>query len=146
MKKIILMCALSLLTAACAPALVAPEGCGSELSGARSVQVYYDEDGISVKAKVKVKKKKLLVVKLRPSSDFRDKKVTIDGLSVTVDPPGGPAPASPDWMDTSDSWNDRKSFVLCVPNIPDEKRVYVYKYSVHVEELGLLDPRIEVTW
>lgn len=140
MNKKLFISALSLLSVACAPEITVPDGC-AELGGPKSVTVKYGAEGIEVEPRKNVKKKSVFIIKLKPTSnEYKDKVVTIDGKSVI---PGGAGVANPDWLDTSDTYNTRKKFIYCTPDVPD-KTDQDYKYSVEVEDLGLIDPRVKV--
>ena len=142
MKRILFVSALSLLSVACAPAITVPDGC-AEHGGPKSVTVKYGAEGITVEPKKNVKRKSVFIIKLKPTSnDYKDKVVTIDGKSVS---PGGAGVASPDWLDTSDAYDTRKKFIYCTPELTDE-RDQDYTYSVEIEDLGLIDPRVIVEW
>lgn len=140
MKRIIPVIGLSLLSAACQT--IELEDC-DQLGGPKSVTITYGDEGITVVHRKQVKRKSVFIIKLKPTSnDYKDNVVTIDGKSVT---PGGVGVPSPDWLDTSDDYDTRKKFVYCTPDIPagpDQD----YKYSVEVDGLGLIDPRVEVTY
>ena len=140
MKKILFMSALSLLTVACAPAVTVPPDC-AELGGPKSVTIEYGDKGILVVPRRNVKQKSVFIIKLKPTSkEFHDNVVTIDGKAVE---PGGDGVKDPDWLDKSDSYNTRKKFVYCTPEVPGEKD-QDYIYSVEIEDLGLIDPRVKV--
>lgn len=140
MTRIILVSALSSLMVACAPGLVVPEGCNGR---PKSVTVKYGDGGIIVVPRKQVKQNSVFVIKLKPTSnDYKDNVVKIDGKSVT---PGGVGVEPPDWLDTSDAYNTRKKFVYCTPELPNETH-QDYAYSVEVVDLGMIDPRVEVTW
>jgi hypothetical protein len=142
MKRILFVSALSLLSVACAPAITVPDGC-AEHGGPKSVTVTYGAEGITVEPRKNVKRRSVFIVKLKPTSkEYEDNVVTIDGESVT---PGGAGVANPDWLDTSDAYDTRKKFIYCTPNVPDETN-QDYKYSIEVEELGKIDPRVTVEW
>lgn len=139
MKRIILLSGLSLLSAACQTIEV--DDC-DQLGGPKSVTIEYGDSGITVDTK-QVKRKSAFIIRLKPKSDeYKDNVVTIDGKSVT---PGGAGVPSPDWLDTSDDYDTRKKFTYCTPDVP-ENTTQDYKYSVEVEGLGMIDPRVEVTW
>ncbi|MGB5576109.1 MAG: hypothetical protein WBM88_01730 [Woeseiaceae bacterium] len=104
----------------------------------------YGEGGITVTPKKNVKRKSRFFIMLKPkSNDYKDKVVTIVGKSVD---PGGAGVKPPSWLNTSDSYNTRKKFVYCTPNLPN-KETQEYSYSVEVGD-GLLfvDPRVNVTY
>jgi hypothetical protein len=142
MKRVLLVSALSLLSVACVPAVTVPDGC-SELGGPKSVTIKYGASGITVVPQQNVKRRSVFIIKLKPTSnDYKDNVVTIDGKSVT---PGGAGVADPDWLDTDDPYNTRKKFVYCTPDLTD-KTSQDYTYSVEVEGVGLIDPRLEVDY
>ena len=142
MKRILFVSALSLLSVACAPGITVPDEC-AQLGGPKSVTVKYGDGGITVVPKKNVKRKSVFIIKLKPTSnDYKDNVVTIDGKSVT---PGGEGVEHPDWLDTSDAYNTRKKFVYCAPDLPNETP-QDYAYSVAVEDLGMIDPRVKVEY
>lgn len=143
MKRVFLISVLSLLMGAC----VTTEDVANceNLGGAKSVTVTYGDGGITVVPHKTVKRRSVFIIKLKPTSNsYKDRVVTIDGKSVS---PGGNGVADPNWLDTSDNYNTRKKFAYCTPDTPDDEttRDQVYTYSVDVEGLGLIDPRVEVT-
>ncbi len=143
MKKTFLISVLSLLMGACVTTEDVP-GC-EKLGGQKSVTISYSERGITVTPHRSVKRKSVFIVRLDPKTKSdRERVVTIVGMSVT---PGGDGVKDPNWLDTSDNYNTRKRFAYCSPDTPadEEKKAQVYKYSVDVEGLGLIDPRVEVT-
>lgn len=88
-----------------------------------------------------VKRKSAFTIKLKPTSNaYKDKTVTIDGKSVI---PATGSPPSPDWLDTSDDYNTRKKFVYCSPDVSSDRAYY---YSVTVQSIGTVDPRVDVTY
>lgn len=140
MKKIFLMAALPLLLGACATVDLA--GC-DKLGGPKSVTIKYGDEGITVVPSKKVQRRSLFIIKLKPTSDdYKDDKVIIDGITVA---PGGAGVAGPDWLDTDDDYDTRKKFVYCSPDLPNDTEQR-YKYSVKVEGLGEIDPRVDVTF
>ncbi len=142
MKRILFVSALSLLSVACAPGITVPDGC-AELGGRKSVTVKYGDGGITVVAMRNVKRTSVFIIKLKPTSnDYKDNKVTIDGKSVS---PGGAGVAHPDWLDTSDAYNTRKKFIYCTPEVPKDTK-QDYKYSVEVDGVGMIDPRVKVEY
>jgi len=142
MKRILFISALSLLSVACDPAITVPDGC-AELGGPKSVTVKYGVDGIEVEEQKNVKRKSVFIIKLKPTSnDYKDNKVTIIGESVT---PGGAGVIGPNWLDTSDAYDTRKKFIYCTPELTD-KTDQNYKYSVEVDDLETIDPRVTVEW
>lgn len=132
----------SLFLISCAAPQGAVVSCGSDFSGHYETKLYYETDDIRMKWKTKVAKKSEFWIKLRPSSGFKDKLVTINGVEGEL--PGG-AFTSPDWLDTSGRWNTQpeRKFVLCVPDVPIGTE---YKFDVHIEDIGTLDPRVRVNW
>ena len=142
MKRILFVSALSLLSVACAPGITVPDGC-AERGGPKSVTVKYGAGGITVVPRKNVKRTSVFIIKLKPTSnDYKDNIVTIDGKSVS---PGGAGVAHPDWLDTSDAYNTRKKFVYCTPDLPNETS-QDYTYSVAVDGVGMIDPRVKVEY
>ena len=140
MKRVLFVSAISLLAVGCAPGITVPDGC-AQLGGPKSVTISYGDSGITVVPRRNVKQRSVFIIKLDPDTKAdRDKVVTIDGKAVT---PGGAGVKDPDWLDTSDSYNTRKKFVYCSPNVP-EKTDQDYTYSVEVDSIGLIDPRVKV--
>lgn len=115
------------------------EGC-ERRGGAKDVFLDYGENGIQVLTK-KVKQESVYIIKLRPKpkNKYRDKKVTITGKGVD---PGGAGVPSPSWLDTEDSYDARKEFIYCTPKVSKDQS---YFYSVKVEDVGEVDPRVDVT-
>lgn len=106
---------------------------------AKSVTLDYGEEGIQALTK-KVKRNSMFTIKLDPNSDaYKDKKVTITGKGVS---PGGAGVPAPSWLDTSDDYNTRKKFIYCTPDVPNDQS---YFFSVKVEGVGEVDPRVDVT-
>lgn len=144
MKRLILIVPLALMLASCANMSEFDEEC-PEHTGYKSITLYYDEDGISIKAKKEVKKKSVFAIKLQPSPDFRDKEVKTVGISVEPNDANAPGKG---WLNKTGKRSISNRIVYCVPDldpaVPAENS-YVFKYSVEVEDLGILDPRIEVT-
>ncbi|MGB5332794.1 MAG: hypothetical protein WBM80_13030 [Woeseiaceae bacterium] len=104
----------------------------------------YGDGGITITPKKNVQRKSLVIIKLKPTSkEYWDEVVTIVGKSVD---PGGAGVTPPSWLDTSDSYNTRKKFIYCTPDLTS-KTAQEYTYSVEVGA-GLLyvDPRVNVTW
>ena len=140
MRRIFLISALPLLLGACASTEL--DGCEG-LGWPKAVTVAYGEDGITVTPKRKVRRKSSFAIRLKPrSKEFKDKVVTIQGDSVE---PGGDGVPNPSWLNTSDDYNTRKSFRYCTPELPGDKD-QEYKYTVKVEGLGEIDPRVDVTF
>ena len=114
--------------------------------GRKSATLEYGDGYMTISPKRNVKQKSVLYIKLKASKDFRDKEVKTVGES--IDPDDGTGP-SKTWLDKTGSYADGKRIVYCVPpfdaSVPREKS-YVYKYSVHVDGVGMIDPRIGVTW
>ncbi|MDH3276464.1 MAG: hypothetical protein OEM99_18190 [Gammaproteobacteria bacterium] len=143
MKKVFLGLGLALLSASCATPEAMSDGCEG-LGWSKTVTVEYGDGGITITPKKNVKRKSLFIIKLKPKSDdYKDKVVTIVGKAVT---PGGAGVAGPGWLNTSDSYNTRKKFIYCTPDLTSET-AQEYTYSVEVGD-GLLfvDPRVNVTW
>ena len=134
---------LALLSASCATPEAMPDECEG-LGWSKTVTVEYGESGITITPKKNVRRKSRFYIQLKPKSkEYRDEVVTIVGKSVD---PGGAGVKPPSWLNTSDSYNTRKKFVYCTPDLPNES-AQEYKYSVEVGA-GLLyvDPRINVTY
>lgn len=143
MKNVLLLAGLSFFLVSCA---VGPSGtssvCGAGFSGHKQTKLDYEADDIRMKWKTRADKKTEFWIKLQPSTAFRPKLVTIVGVDGRL--PGG-AFTSPAWLNTSGRWTTQpnKRFVLCVPDVPNGTQ---YKFDVVVEDLGTLDPRLEVTY
>lgn len=143
MKNILLLAGPAFFLAACAGAPSAPIiGCGADFSGHTETKLYYETDDISMKWKTKAGRKSEFWIKLQPSTAFRPKLVTIVGVEGEL--PGG-AFTSPVWLNTSGRWTTQpgRKFVLCIPDVPIGTE---YKFDVVVEDIGTLDPRLEVTY
>lgn len=139
MKKLIPVLAVMPMLAACQNWGAYSIDC-EQHGKAKDVWLDYGENGIQVLTK-KVKKKSLYVIKLRPKpkQKYRDKKVTITGKGVD---PGGAGAPGPGWLDTEDNYDTRKEFVYCTPDISSDQS---YFFSVKVEGVGEVDPRVDVT-
>lgn len=143
MKNVFLVLGFALLSASCATPGMDPDGCEG-LGGPKSVTVRYGDGGITITPRKNVKQRSVFIIKLKPTSkDYKDKVVTIVGKTVE---PGGAGVAPPSWLNTSDSYNTRKTFRYCSPALSSETP-QEYTYSVDVGT-GLLyvDPRVRVTW
>ena len=143
MKNVFLGLGLALLSTSCATTAGDPDECEG-LGWSKTVTVEYGEGGITITPKKNVRRKSRFIIRLKPKSkDYRDKVVTIVGKSVK---PGGAGVKPPSWLNTSDSYNTRKNFVYCTPDLSNETD-QEYKYSVDVGP-GLLfvDPRVNVTY
>lgn len=110
--------------------------------GRYTVTLSYGEGGISIDPKKKVKRKSIFVIRLDPDKGFEETKVTTKGVSVT---PTTPTPPDKKWLDEDGNWKDDKRLIYCVPVTP-EGIVYSYKYSIDVDGLAFLDPRVDVTY
>lgn len=142
MKRSLLLASLVALLASCATPPGAVVSCGAGFSGHKETKLYYEADDISMKWKTQAGKKSEFWIKLRPSSAFRPKLVTIVGVDGRL--PGGVF-TSPAWLNTSGRWTTQpnRRFVLCIPDVPVGTE---YKFDVVIEDLGTLDPRLEVTY
>ena len=143
MNKVFPGLVLALLSTSCATTTGDPNECEG-LGWSKTVTVAYGEGGITITPKKNVRRKSRFYIQLKPKSkEYRDEVVTIVGTSVD---PGGAGVKPPSWLNTSDSYNTRKKFVYCTPDLTNET-AQEYKYSVEVGD-GLLfvDPRINVTW
>lgn len=140
MKKIFLIAALPFVLGACVTTKL--DGCEGH-GWPKSVTVKYGDGGITVVPKKKVKRRSVFVIRLKPTSnDYKDNVVTINGKSVD---PGGIGVPGPGWLDASDDYDTRKDFVYCTPDLPNDTEQR-YKYSVKVDGLGEIDPRVDVTF
>lgn len=142
MKNILLLSGLTVFLVSCAAPSGPIIGCGSGFSGHTETKLYYETDDIRMKWKTKAGKKTEFWIKLRPSNAFKPKLVTIVGVEGEL--PGG-AFTSPAWLNTSGRWTTQpgKKFILCIPDVPIGTE---YKFDVVVEDIGTLDPRLEVTY
>ena len=139
-NELLALCTLPFLIS-CAPVKPMVSTCGEGFSGHKETKLDYEEDDIVMKWKTKAKKKSEFWIKLRPSNDFKDKLVTIVGVDGRL--PDGTF-TSPNWLNIDGRWTTQpgKKFVLCVPDVPAETE---YKFDVIIEDIGTLDPRLEVT-
>ncbi|MBT8088780.1 MAG: hypothetical protein KJO01_01095 [Gammaproteobacteria bacterium] len=141
MKRILLTASLAFLVSACATPPDLREKCPDN-KGRYTVTLSYGEGGITIAPKKKVKRKSILVIKLDADKKFEEAKVTTKGVSVT---PTTPTPPDKSWLDDDGTEKADKRLIYCVPSTPAGV-IYTYKYSVDIDGLGYLDPRIEVTW
>lgn len=142
MKQIFLLVFLAPVIASCTyDDLLAAGGCDADYSGPKSATLQYDDNGYNLDyPKLKVKKKSLFILKLKPSKEFRETKITTKGKKGELPDGGGSTDFT--WLDTEDPWSKRKSFVFCVPDVPEGT---IYEYSINIPGLAFIDPRLEVT-
>lgn len=141
MKNAICILLLAPFLWACASVQPAASTCGTGWGGHTETKLDYKEDDIDMQWKTKASRKSEFWIKLRPSNDFREKLVTIVGVKGEL--PDG-TPTSPAWLNAQGRWTTQpgRKFVLCVPDVPPETE---YKFDVIIEDIGTLDPRLEVT-
>lgn len=142
MRRIVLLLSALPLIASCSYAdLIAAGGCDADFSNPKRVSLKYEPDGFGVPYDTEVSKKSLFVLNLRPSRKFRGETVKVEGNWGQL--PGQPQdPSLADWLNTSDTYNNRRSFVLCVPDVP---KGTVFKYTIYIGDYFKIDPRLEVT-
>jgi len=151
MKNIFLLLVMTTALAACAsngkPAKVSitDSDCGDSTRGRTGTDLKYGKDDIDMKWKSHVYKDSEFRIKLKPEKDYDGKKVKIVGISSSVTT--GPG-SSFDWLDIEKSAKELKDagekavLVLCVPK--DAPKGTDYKFDVIIEDVGELDPRVEV--
>ncbi|MGI9264359.1 MAG: hypothetical protein ACR2QU_05490 [Gammaproteobacteria bacterium] len=97
------------------------------------IKIDYDDSKIKIRPKVlNVKKKKKFEIRLDPDKGFEDRLVTIT-----------PKTGSPAWLSGSGKVSDNTDpIVICVedPAVIDDE----YHYTVTIEDLGVVDPRVRV--
>jgi len=140
MKRIFLTASLAFLVSACATPADLLEKCPNH-KGRYTVTLSYGEGGITIPAK-KVKRKSILVIKLDADKKYMEAKVETKGVKVD---PTTPTPPDKSWLDGAGTAKADKRLIYCVPSTPKDV-IYNYEYSVDVDGLGYLDPRIEVIW
>ena len=137
----VLLCTMPLLMSCASRGMPVTSACGDDYSGHKETKLDYEEDDISMKWKTKAKRKSEFWIKLSPTPDYQDKLVTIVGVDGRL--PDGTF-TSPNWLNTDGRWTTQpnKRFVLCIPDVAAETE---YKFDVIIEDIGTLDPRLEVT-
>ena len=137
-----------LLSALAATALLPACATGPETAAhlncpgyAPNVRVRYGDSYIEVDALKKVRPGCPLVFKLQPKSvrgpnglDYADVTVTIEGKA---------GPDGADWISFSDTASNTPNQKFTAASPPDQAEG-VYFYLVTVDEVGALDPRVEV--
>ncbi|MBT8047937.1 MAG: hypothetical protein HKN57_01055 [Xanthomonadales bacterium] len=154
MRKILLMLSLALLLAACAsvPPPVAPappavsqaapppspsNDCTDE-PGSQPVNIHYGDSQIKVTpALYTIKTNKNL--KFRLIADNVNGPGNLDYATVLVTIEG--KDGLNQWINTSGKENGTNPLVVCVPDFQQDR---VVSYLVKVEEVGVLDPRVDV--
>jgi hypothetical protein len=148
MKKIFLILVVTMALAACVSNgkpkkfSITDSDCGNSTRGRTDTKLKYGKDGIEMKAKSHVHDNTEFRIKLIPKEGFEGKKVKIVGVSGTL--PDGTGTAF-DWLKKEKSAKEageKAILTLCVP--PEVDVGTVYKFDVEIEDLGKLDPRVEV--
>jgi hypothetical protein len=113
--------------------------CGGTVSGYTQTQVAYGDDGISMKkiSKVRVNTEFRIKLKPKPKEDWEDVLVTAKGITAKSD-------ANADWIDGNGRANNLPNGWFVAGCVPAVEKGTKYKFDLKVEDLGLLDPRIEV--
>ena len=149
MKEILLVLAISLAVCSCAAngrpdkGLISISKCGETTKAKTTTDLKYGkvEEEIKMKWKSWVGENSEFRIRLKPKSGNKDRLVTIKGVSGTL-PGGASTPFA--WLDGNGRANSLpdKTLVFCVPkDIPMETS---YKFDVTVEDIGTLDPRVDV--
>lgn len=92
---------------------------------------------LEVKVKVDVKQQTALVFKLKPKGSnasgdsYADANVTVVGKS----------PTDQAWIKATTGKGADSLIAFCAPSVEEDT---TYEYAVHVEGLGMLDPRVDV--
>lgn len=143
MTKTVVMLLTSVSLTACA--LFQPAGNDDQCSGTgmQPVNLQYGDSQLKADpALAKIKRGRNLVIMLTaienpatdpPGVDYKDVLVKIEGKS------GEP------WLETSGSWNStapQHKLQICVP---PSQTLGQYGYKVTIDEIGFLDPRVDVT-
>lgn len=151
MKKIFLLLVVTMALAACVfngeprKVSITDSTCGDSTRGRTDTKLKYGKDGIEMKAKSRVHDNTEFRIKLKPKEGFESKKVKIVGISGTLPDSVGGGSTAFDWLDIEKSAKEageKAILTLCVP--PEIPAHTVYKFDVEIEDLGQLDPRVEV--
>jgi|GEM_PF-5390611 len=153
MKKLLLLLASSMILISCASG---PQGtsdtsasydclCSDDLldSGSDNVAVlsykYKKDDRITLGMKLKFKAKKggEFKIRLKPDKHSHSAKVRIKGVSGTTT---NGSPTSFSWLDAESTFDEGPEIILNVPSTAEG----TYKFDVWVEDIGLIDPRVDV--
>lgn len=140
MKRIFFVAALASFATGCVQQPSLSSSCGGT-SGEKAVNIKYGDSTIDVNPKAFGKKNKELQFKLIVSNKNTD---TIDYRDVLVTVTGKDAASS--WISGSSTYNKADNggvfFGGCLPDGAVDGTVY--KYMVHVDKVGAIDPRVEV--
>jgi hypothetical protein len=153
MKKSFLLIAIAFALSGCVSngeaieVSITDSTCGSSTKGKTDTKLKYKKDDISMKWKSYVGENTEFRIELKPKKGFEGNQVEIAGISGTL-PGGDNTPFA--WLNIKKSAKefmdaDKKPIlILCVPaEVPVGTE---YKFDVHVEGIGKLDPRAAVTW
>jgi len=92
---------------------------------------------LEVKEKVEVKQNTALVFKLKPKGSNKNG-VNYDDVYVTV---VGKTATDQVWLNSKKAKGDDSLIAYCAPSVDADT---TYEYEVHVDGLGMLDPRVDV--
>ena len=158
MKRIALVLISVVTLAACAPYSVrhAPHGttqpsydatkkitffsveCKKEVRGGSDEKFHYGDSFLKAKAKSNAGINTEFRIELKPDSGYENSMVTTKCVSST------PAGTDCTWLNKSQQESISKYMIFCVPDsVPLGAS---FKYEITVPTIGVLDPRIDVTW
>lgn len=92
---------------------------------------------LEVKQKVHVKQQTALVFELKPKGSTLGG-VSYANLDVTI---VGKTDDDKDWIEEKKAKGDGSLIAFCAPSV---EALTSYNYEVHVDQLGMLDPRVDV--
>ena len=139
MRKILLILSIPLLLTACViPESYDQTGCTDEPGPARPVNIMYGDSKITVKPPLKtINMKKNL--KFRLSADPAKGPGNLDYATVKVTIKS--KDSNNHWINTSGTADGTNPLVVCVPDFQADR---IVTYLVEVEDVGVLDPRVDV--
>lgn len=154
MKKLLLLLASSIILISCASSpqgnsdtsasydcLCSDDSLDSESDNVAVLSYKYKKDDritLGMKLKFKAKKGGQFIIELKPGDkDSHSAKVKIKGVS---GPTTNGSPASFSWLDAESTFDEGPEIVLDVPSTAEG----TYKFDVWIEDIGLIDPRVDV--
>ena len=122
--------------------------CGGSTKGKTVTKLEYGKNDINIKWKSDVGENTEFRIVLKPKKGYEDKVVKIIGRWGRL-PGGASTPFA--WLNKSGKSTDftKQTMILCVPKDDPPGKVppgTEYKFDVDIQDIGNIDPRVNVTW